>query len=161
MNNARRTLEIRRVSALLCKVTTPVNPNGSSRRRPSASGRSEIETNRLNSSCSKQDHEIIIVESQRLRSAKSKRLTRTTSRTDVKFPCRTTTWCTKPIPTPTTMKILEARTAVDEDWTKLQKQPAWDESNVTNNAVVIQRANFEGKTVHFCNIKGLVSSQEF
>ena len=29
MNNARRNLEIRRASAMLCKVSTPANPNGS------------------------------------------------------------------------------------------------------------------------------------
>ena len=28
MNNARRKLETRRASAMLCNVTTPVNPNG-------------------------------------------------------------------------------------------------------------------------------------
>ena len=34
MNNASRQLKIRRSSAMICKVTTPVNPNGSSRWRP-------------------------------------------------------------------------------------------------------------------------------
>ena len=72
MNNARRKSEIRRTSAMRCKVTTPANPNGSSWARLCASGWSVIETKRLNSSCSKQDHENIIIESQRIRTTKSK-----------------------------------------------------------------------------------------
>ena len=112
--------------------------------------------------CSKQDHENTIVESQRIRTLKRKEKTHQDQIADRgQVSMSHYNMVHKPIPTPTTMKILEARTAVDEDWTKLQKQPAWDESNVTNNAEVIQRANFEGKTVHFCNIDGLVSSQEF
>ena len=47
-----------------------------------------------------------------------RRLTRTTSRTEVMFPCRT------PIPIPKAM-------ALDKEWTKLPKLPAWDESKAT------------------------------
>ena len=50
---------MRRASAMPCKVTIPVNPNGSTWWRPYASDWSKVETKRLNSSCSKQDHEDI------------------------------------------------------------------------------------------------------
>ena len=48
---------IRSASAMLCNVTTPANPGGSSRRRPCASDWSKIETNRFNSSSYTEDHE--------------------------------------------------------------------------------------------------------
>ena len=55
MKNARRELEIRRASAISCKVTKPGNPNGSGWRRPYACAGSKIETKRLKFSCSKQE----------------------------------------------------------------------------------------------------------
>ena len=45
VNDARRKLDIRRASAMLCRVTTPAGPNGSSRGRPYASDWSWMETN--------------------------------------------------------------------------------------------------------------------
>ena len=50
---------------MLCKVSTPASPNGSSWKRPCASDWSKVETTRLNSSCSKKDDENIIIELQR------------------------------------------------------------------------------------------------
>ena len=64
-----------------------------------------------------------------------------------------------PIPRPDS-QILEAKAALDEEWKNLQKLLAWDESNVSSEAEVIRRAKPEGKKVHFCNINGLMSSQE-
>ena len=49
----------------------------------------------------------------------------------------------------------EAKTAVDKEWTKLQKILAWDESKVTCQAEVIQIAKLEGKTVHFATFVDL------
>ena len=56
-----------------CKVTTPANPNGSSWGRLCASDWSEIEVERLSSSCSEQDRENIIIESQTIRMTKEYR----------------------------------------------------------------------------------------
>ena len=53
---------------MLSKVTTPANPNGSSWVQSCAIRR---KTKRLNSSCSKKDHECIIIESQRIRTIMS------------------------------------------------------------------------------------------
>ena len=44
IDNAKRKHEIRRASAMPCKVATPANPNGSSWRRPCASEWSKKET---------------------------------------------------------------------------------------------------------------------
>ena len=99
-NNARRKLKIRRASAMPCRVTTPANPDGSSWVRPCASKLSKMETKRQKSSCSKQEHENILIEWERLRTTKS----RTTSGMEVTFPCRTTTWCTNRFPNPRAMK---------------------------------------------------------
>ena len=61
---------------------------------------------------------------------------------------------------PKAMTILEAKAAPDNEWTKLQKLPAWDESKVISKAEVIRRAKLEGNKVHFGNINALVSSQK-
>ena len=58
---------------MLCKVTTPANPGGSSWGRPCASCWSKMETKRLNSSSSKQDHEKIIIVLQMVPTTKSPR----------------------------------------------------------------------------------------
>ena len=67
----------------------------------------------------------------------------------------------KPIPTLTAITVLEAKAALDEEWTNMQEPPAWDESKVTSKAEVIRRATLEGKTILCGRIGGLVSSQEF
>ena len=43
-----------------------------------------------------------------------------------------------PTPIPTAIKNLEAKAALEKEWTKLQKLLAWDESKVTGRAEVIQ-----------------------
>ena len=108
VKNARRKLEIRSASAMPWKVTKPANASGSSWERPCASDWSKMETIRLNSSCSQKDHEDITIESQRTQATRrvQKRLIRTTSRTEVMFPCRTFT-VHKQIPIPKATNILE------------------------------------------------------
>ena len=103
-NNARRKLEIRS-SAMPCRVTTPANPDGSSLVRPCASKLSKMDTKRLKSSCSTQEHENILIESERIRTTKS----RITSGMEVTFPCRTTTWCTNRFPYRSNEKLLRQR----------------------------------------------------
>ena len=67
MNNVTRKLDTRRASAMLAR--SPHQPYRT--RRPFASDWSEMETKRLNLSCSKKDHEDGIIESQRIRTTKS------------------------------------------------------------------------------------------
>ena len=70
MSKSRTVPEENRILGCLAKSRTPANPNDSRWRRPCASDWSKIETKRLNSSFSDQDHEIIIIELQRTRTAK-------------------------------------------------------------------------------------------
>ena len=71
VNSATRKLEIRKSSAMPCKFTAPADPKGSSWGRPCASDWSKMETKRLTSSCSNQDHEDISIASQRIRITQS------------------------------------------------------------------------------------------
>ena len=99
VNDASRKLQIRRASAMPCKVTTPADLNGSSWKRPCGSDWPKMETERLHSPCSIEDHEDIIIEAQKIQTTKRKeKLIGSTSRTEVMFPCRTTTWCTNRCP---------------------------------------------------------------
>ena len=83
------------------------------------------------------------------------KLTRTTSRPEVKFPCRATTWCTNRFFFRQQCKIPRQKAALDEERTQQQKMPAWDESEVTTKAEVIRRAKLEGKAVHFATFMDL------
>ena len=58
----------------------------------------------------------------------------------------------KPLPIPKAITIPEAKAALDQEWTKLQKQPACDESNVTSKAEVIGTGKSERKTFHFATL---------
>ena len=57
------------------------------------------------------------------------------------------------------MKIPAAKAAVDEDWEKLEKIPAWDLTKVRSKSEVIEEARTKGAKVHFaslmdiCNLK--------
>ena len=53
------------------------------------------------------------------------------------------------------MKIPEAKDRLDEEWTKLQKLPAWDDSRVTSKVERMRRETPEGKTVHFATLMDL------
>ena len=150
-NNARRTLEITRASPVPCKVTTPINPNGSSWKQHCASDWSKIDTDRLNPSCSKQDLEHVIIESQRIRHTKSEDKSHKDHIADRgQVSMSHYSMVHTPISRPDS-HFLEAKAALDEEWKNVQKLPAWDESNVSSKAV-IGRAQREGKKVHFATL---------
>ena len=49
------------------------------------------------------------------------------------------------IPMPEVMKIAAAKAAVDKEWEKLEKIPAWDKTKVRNKSDVIDEARKEGR----------------
>ena len=53
------------------------------------------------------------------------------------------------------MKTPAAKAAVDKEWEKLEKIPAWDKTNVRNKSDVIDEARKEGRKVHFASLMGL------
>ena len=59
------------------------------------------------------------------------------------------------IPLPQAIKISEARAAVDTEWEKLEKIPAWDITKVRNKSDVIDEARKEGRKVHFASLMDL------
>ena len=58
----------------------------------------------------------------------------------------------KIIPMPQAMKIPAAKAAVDKEWEKLAKIPAWDKTKVKNKSDVIDEARTKGATVHFSSL---------
>ena len=102
-----------------CKVTTPAYPNGSTWGRP------------WESDVQKKYEDTIIESRKRL----IKREDRIAERGRVSMSHHNMVH--KPIPIPKAMKNIEARAALDKEWTTLQKVPAWDESKVTSKAEVI------------------------
>ena len=50
------------------------------------------------------------------------------------------------------MKIPAAKSAVDEEWEKLEKIPAWDLTKVRNKSEVIDEARTKGIKVHFASL---------
>ena len=58
----------------------------------------------------------------------------------------------KMIPTPQTMKIPAAQAAVDKEWVKLEKIPAWDLTKVRSKKEVIDEARTKGAKVHFASV---------
>ena len=53
---------------------------------------------------------------------------------------------------PQAMKIPAAKAAVDNDWEKLEKIPAWDVTKVRNKSEVIDEARTKGAKVHFASL---------
>ena len=53
------------------------------------------------------------------------------------------------IPMPQAMKIPLAKAAVDKEWEKLEKIPAWDLTKVRSKSEVIDEARTKGAKVHF------------
>ena len=53
---------------------------------------------------------------------------------------------------PHALKIPAAKAAVDEEWEKLEKIPAWDKPNVRNKSEVIEEARTKGIKVHFASL---------
>ena len=56
------------------------------------------------------------------------------------------------IPTPQAMKIPVAKAAVDKEWEKFEKIPAWDVTKVRNKSEVIDEARTKGAKVHFASL---------
>ena len=52
------------------------------------------------------------------------------------------------------MKIPAAKAAVDEEWEKLEKIPAWDLTKVWSKSEVIDEARTKGVKVHFASLMG-------
>ena len=55
---------------------------------------------------------------------------------------------------PQPMKIPAAKAAVDKEWEKLEKIPAWDKTKVRNKSDVIDEAR-KGRKVHFASLMDL------
>ena len=66
--------------------------------------------------------------------------------------CSITIWCTKIILMPQAMKIPAAKAAVDKEWEKLEKIPAWDLTKVRNKSEVIDEARTKSAKVHFASL---------
>ena len=56
---------------------------------------------------------------------------------------------------PQQMKIPAAKAAVDKEWEKLEKNPAWDLTKVRNKSEVIDEARTKGVKVHFASLKDI------
>ena len=56
------------------------------------------------------------------------------------------------IPMPQAMKIPAAKAAVDREWDKLEKIPAWDLTKVRSKKEVIDEARTKGAKVHFASL---------
>ena len=56
------------------------------------------------------------------------------------------------IPKPQAMKIPAAKAAVDKEWEKLEKIPAWDLTKVRSKKEVIDEARTKGANVHFASL---------
>ena len=59
------------------------------------------------------------------------------------------------IPMPQAMKIPAAKAAVDKQWEKLEKIPAWEKTKVRNKSDVIDEARTKGIKVHFASLMDL------
>ena len=56
------------------------------------------------------------------------------------------------IPMPQAVKIPAAKAAVDKEWEKLEKIPAWNLTKVRSKKEVIDEARTSGATVHFASV---------
>ena len=56
------------------------------------------------------------------------------------------------IPMPQALKIPAAKAAVDKEWEKLEKIPAWDLTKVRSKKEVIDEARTKGAKVHFASL---------
>ena len=53
------------------------------------------------------------------------------------------------------MKIPDANAAVDKEWKKLEKLPAWPMTKVKSEKKVIKKGQKEGRRVHLATLKDL------
>ena len=56
------------------------------------------------------------------------------------------------IPMPQAMKITDAKAAVDKEWKKLEKIPAWDLGKVKSKKTAILEAQRNKNKVHFASL---------
>ena len=56
------------------------------------------------------------------------------------------------VPTPQAMKIPAAKAAVDKEWEKLEKIPAWDLTKVRSKSEATDEARTKGAKVHFASL---------
>ena len=66
--------------------------------------------------------------------------------------CNITIWYTNLILISQAMKIPAAKAAVDKEWEKLEKIPAWDTTKVGNKSKVVDEARTKGRKVHFASL---------
>ena len=59
------------------------------------------------------------------------------------------------IPVPQAMKIPDAKAAVEKEWEKLEKIPAWQLTQVRNTNEVIAEARNEDRKEHFASLMDL------
>ena len=59
------------------------------------------------------------------------------------------------IPMPQALKIPDAKAAVEKEWEKLEKIPAWQLMKVRNKQDVIDEARNKGRKVHFATLMDL------
>ena len=64
------------------------------------------------------------------------------------------------IPMPQAMKIPAAKAAVDKEWEKLEKIPAWDLTKVRSKKEVIDEARTKGAKVHLKNAEWEAKTQK-
>ena len=64
-------------------------------------------------------------------------------------------------PMPPTMKIPAAKAAVDEEWEKLEKIPAWDVTKVRSKSEFIHEARTKGAKVHFASLMDIYHLKKF
>ena len=73
----------------------------------------------------------------------------------------------KPIPLPKAMKIPAARAAIDKEWDKLEKVPAWDLKKVKSWKEVVKEAKSKGITAHrgslmqLCHLKNAELDEKY
>ena len=65
----------------------------------------------------------------------------------------------KLIPMPQAMKIPTAKAAVDQEWEKLEKIPAWDLTKVRSKSGVIDEARTKGAKVHLASLMDICHLQ--
>ena len=85
---------------------------------------------------------------------------RTTLQERVTIHCSITIWYTNFIPMPQAMTIPAAKAAVDKEWEKLEKIPAWDLTKVRYKSEVIDKVRTKGIKVLFCLTDGHLSFEK-
>ena len=60
---------------------------------------------------------------------------------------------------PQAMKIPAAKAAVDKEWEKLEKIPAWDTTKVRNKSEVVDEARTTGRKARFASLTSICHSK--